>query len=184
MKKEENLSLETKERDKIKRTSFISKERQIRLLKFAIVSTGGFGLTVLFVFLSFLVLDIYFVRENTIFSIWFLPITSVHIATLIAIIIVMIYNYIINKIWTFRKQDQMAEFNITIQFIKFAIVGASGTLINLGLVHLFFVILEWNEYLAIAIGFIVSVLTNFILNDIWTFNPRFGKKRTDFEEEN
>jgi len=34
----------------------------------------------------------------------------------------------------------------------------------------------------IAIGFVVSVLSNFILNDIWTFNPRFGKPKKEIED--
>jgi putative flippase GtrA len=161
-----------------KKPSFLSKARQKRFVKFAVVSAGGFGLTELFVFLSLLVFDIYFLRDELLFRFWVFDIFTGHFALLISIIIVMIYNYLVNKIWTFRNQEQEAHFNTTVQFIKFAIVGASGTLVNYGLFHLIYVILGWNIYLATAIGFIVSVITNFILNDIWTFNPRFGKPKT------
>lgn len=81
--------------------------------------------------------------------------------------------------WTFRKQEKETEFKTVVQFIKFALVGASGTLINLGLVELTNGVFGWNYYLALTIGFVISVLTNFILNDIWTFNPKYGKKREE-----
>ena len=83
----------------------------------------------------------------------------------------------------FRKIEEKAQFNTIVQFIKFAIVGASGTVVNLGLTYLFATVLQWNDYLATAIGFIASVLSNFILNDIWTFNPKFAK-RIEAETEN
>jgi putative flippase GtrA len=172
--KEENA--EVRQEDK---TSFIDRARQIRLVKFAIVSSGGFGLTELFVFLSLLVFDLYFLREEILFRFWVFDVFTSHFALLVAIVIVMVYNYTINKIWTFRKQEQQAEFRVSVQFIKFAIVGASGALVNYGLFHLFFVVTDWNVYLATAIGFVVSVLTNFILNDLWTFNPKFGKEKNN-----
>ena len=114
-------------------------------------------------------------EDDFLFRILFYDVYKIIVAQFVAIIFVMVYNYFINKIWTFRKQEQEVDFNNLTQFIKFAIVGASGTFINLGLVHLFHITIGWNEYLATTIGFVVSVLTNFILNDIWTFNPRFGK---------
>ncbi|MCG3222401.1 MAG: GtrA family protein [Candidatus Heimdallarchaeota archaeon] len=165
---------EVRQEDK---TSFIDRARQIRLVKFAIVSTGGFGLTELFVFLSLLVFDLYFSREEILFRFWVFDVYTGHFALLVAIIIVMVYNYAINKIWTFRKQEQIADFRISLQFVRFAIVGASGALVNYGLFHLFFVVIGWNVFLATAIGFVVSVITNFIFNDLWTFNPKFGKEK-------
>ena len=155
------------------KTSFFNKARQIRLVKFAIVSTIGWGINEFIVFLMFLLLD-HYREDDFLFKIWFYDVYKVIVAQFVAIIFVVIYNYFINKIWTFRKQEQEVDFNSITQFLKFAIVGASGTLINLGLVHLFHITIEWNEYLATTIGFFVSVLTNFILNDIWTFNPKFG----------
>ncbi len=172
----EEVTNEDSEISTEEKTSVFDRERNLRLLKFAIVSGGGFGLTELFVFLSLLVFDIYYARDLILFRIWVFDIYTGHFALLIAIAIVMIYNYAINKIWTFRKVEKQADFKVPTQFIKFAIVGASGALVNYGLFHLFFVVIGWNVFVATAIGFIVSVLTNFILNDIWTFNPRFAKK--------
>ncbi|MHA1200574.1 MAG: GtrA family protein [Candidatus Heimdallarchaeaceae archaeon] len=161
--------------------TFFNKDRRLRMLKFTIVSSVGLGINYLILFLMLLLLDHYIV-EDDLFKIWFLTISKVLVAQAVAIAIVMVYNYIINKIWTFRKQEKEIEFNTVYQFIKFAVVGASGALINLGLVYLFHDTIGWNEYLAVTIGFVISVITNFILNDIWTFNPKFGKERTEEEK--
>ena len=158
------------------KSSFFDKERNLRLTKFVIVSLVGLGLNYLFLFLMMLILESAGLT-GVLFTVWFLNVSDVLVSQAVAIAIVMIYNYIINKIWTFRKQEKEVEFNTFRQFIKFAIVGASGTVINLGLVYVFYDLIGWNEYLAVTIGFVVSVLTNFILNDIWTFNPKFGKAR-------
>ncbi|MFW9852697.1 MAG: GtrA family protein [Candidatus Thorarchaeota archaeon] len=171
----ENEQIETSE--DTEKPSFLSKARQKRFVKFAIVSAIGWGINELIVFLMMLLLD-HFYTHDVLFTVWILDVEKILIAAGIAIVIVMIYNYFINKIWTFRKQEQMVDFATLPQFLKFALVGASGTVINLGLVHLFAVIIGWNDYLATTIGFVVSVITNFILNDIWTFNPRFGKPKT------
>ena len=163
--------------------SFFNKERRFRLIKFSLVSAVGLGIDYLIVFLMLLLFDHYFV-DDVFFKVWFLNVSKVLVSQAIAIVIVMLYNYIINKLWTFRKQEKETEFNTITQFIKFAVVGASGTIINLGLVYLFYDVIRWNEYIAVTIGFIVSVITNFILNDIWTFNPKFGKNINDEQLEN
>ncbi|MHA1202498.1 MAG: GtrA family protein [Candidatus Heimdallarchaeaceae archaeon] len=154
---------------------FMNKERETRAIKFLIVSLGGLGLNELFAFLSLLVLNAT-IEQDPVISFWIIDVHKVIIAGAVAIVFVMFYNYFINKIWTYRKQEKDTDFNSFRQFIKFAIVGAVGAVINLSLIHLFAVVIGWNEYLAFAIGFTVSVISNFIFNDIWTFNPKFGKK--------
>ncbi len=168
---------QTEDSEDTKKPSFLSKARQKRFVKFAVVSTVGWGINELIIFLMMLLLDNFF-TQDVLFTVWFLDVEKILIAAGVGIVIVMIYNYFINKIWTFRKQEQMVDFATLPQFLKFALVGASGTVVNLGLVHLFAVIIGWNDYLATTIGFVVSVVTNFILNDIWTFNPKFGKQKT------
>ena len=172
--------MESKEK-KEEKEPHLDKERRTRATKFFIVSLGGLGLNELFAFLSLLVLNAT-IEQDPVISFWIIDIHKVIIAGAVAIVFVMFYNYIINKIWTYRKQEKDTEFNNFRQFIKFTIVGALGAVINLGLIHLIAVILSWNEYLAFAIGFIVSVISNFIFNDIWTFNPKFGKIRETAED--
>ncbi|MHA1685406.1 MAG: GtrA family protein [Candidatus Heimdallarchaeaceae archaeon] len=159
----------------------LKRHRLTRLWKFALVSTVGLGINQLIVFIGIKLLSL--IKEQDplfilpLFNWQKIDIDKVVVAEFFAIIVVTLYNYIVNKIWTFREVEQVAEFNTLVQFIKFAIVGASGTIVNLGLVYVFATLAGWNDYLATAIGFTVSVFTNFILNDIWTFNPKFSKKK-------
>ncbi len=64
------------------------------------------------------------------------------------------------------------------RFIKFCLVGASGVPVNLLLVWVGFNYLfislggRLQVTLASALGFLISVFTNFLLNDIWTWADR------------
>ena len=64
------------------------------------------------------------------------------------------------------------------RFIKFGVVGASGVLVNMGIFALFAeIVLVGQEdatrhVLAGTMGVIVSILTNFLLNDAWTWRDR------------
>lgn len=72
------------------------------------------------------------------------------------------------------------------QFIKFCFVGASGVVVNLAVFNA--TLLLWRmaaggtsppaaEYLGNALGFILSVLTNYYLNRRWTFRSSGAVKR-------
>lgn len=75
------------------------------------------------------------------------------------------------------------------QFVKFAIVGGLGTLVNLAVLRLILLAWELNaqttplsvEILASALAFLVAVVNNFLLNRWWTFRStgpahlEFGK---------
>lgn len=64
------------------------------------------------------------------------------------------------------------------RFIKFCLVGASGVPVNLGCTWLalttFLSGLDEGlaKALAVAFGIVVSIFTNFLLNDIWTWRDR------------
>jgi len=59
-------------------------------------------------------------------------------------------------------------------FIKFSLVGLSGVAVNLGVFTLL-VLSGINKYLASPIAIEISIISNFILNNYWTF--RWRKKR-------
>ena len=60
------------------------------------------------------------------------------------------------------------------RFVKFGLVGSSGVVVNLGVVWL---TLFWTDdaSLASGAGIMVSVFTNFLLNDSWTWGDRTKK---------
>jgi putative flippase GtrA len=66
------------------------------------------------------------------------------------------------------------------QFIKFVVVGGTGTLVNLGVFQLLVWLYErasggsaglFNQ-IAVGIAFCVAVTSNFLLNRFWTFRHR------------
>ena len=71
------------------------------------------------------------------------------------------------------------------RFLRFAVVGVSGIAVNLGFMALGRVIFSGlgaapSEFAASGLGIVVSIFTNFILNDLWTWGDREkGTRRRD-----
>ena len=62
-------------------------------------------------------------------------------------------------------------------FLRFAVVGASGSVVNLGMFSA-----GWhaglNKYVASAVAVEVSIIWNFLLNNYWTFKDRKTRDKT------
>ncbi|MBQ7062075.1 MAG: GtrA family protein [Bacteroidales bacterium] len=56
-----------------------------------------------------------------------------------------------------------------LRFLRFCVVGASGTAIDFGLTWLCKEVLKIPKFLSNAIGFVVAATSNYILNRIWTW---------------
>ena len=84
-----------------------------------------------------------------------------------AILVTTIWNFIINKLWTFRLQGD--EKTLTVQTTQYMIVGAIGAVENLSIYGILTTFLFIKPIAAEIIALIVSVLSNFILNNYWTF---------------
>ncbi len=65
-------------------------------------------------------------------------------------------------------------------FFKYAIVGCTGTAIDLGTLYIFVDFLHLNLLLSTAISFILAVINNFILNKYWTFQNKSSNIRKQF----
>lgn len=80
-----------------------------------------------------------------------------------------IVEFIINA-WWIRLQSSKT-------FIKFALVGATGVVVNLGA---FTLLLNagMNKFLASPIAIELSIISNFLLNNYWTFRWRRTRDRT------
>ena len=64
--------------------------------------------------------------------------------------------------------------NEKIRFTKFAIVGASGVIVNNGLLWLLVEFTGLPFYLCSIIAIETSIITNFLLNDAWTWRDKRG----------
>lgn len=58
---------------------------------------------------------------------------------------------------------------ILMRFVRFGIVGCSGTLVDFGVTWLCKEKLRWNKYLSNSIGFILAATNNYVWNRLWTF---------------
>ena len=157
--------------DSEKKKKSLNPQIKRRFIRFSIVSLGGLAINELIIFIMLKILN-QIAEEDLLFTIEKIKIEKIIISTFLAIIIVTIYNFVLNKIWTFKEKEEGIEVNVFTQFIKFSIVGASGTLVNLGVVYLLATIMNINEYVSTSIAFILSVINNYIFNEIWTFNVK------------
>jgi dolichol-phosphate mannosyltransferase len=66
------------------------------------------------------------------------------------------------------------------RFIKFISVGVSGTGVNEGVLSLVATFTNWNAKLQLIPGIEVSIVTNFLLNDFFTFADRRRGKAGSF----
>lgn len=66
----------------------------------------------------------------------------------------------------------MARTGELFRFLKFIGVGISGTAVNLGVLRLVTALTQWNPKVQLIPGIEVSIITNFLLNDYFTFADR------------
>ncbi|MHA2093224.1 MAG: GtrA family protein [Candidatus Hodarchaeales archaeon] len=63
------------------------------------------------------------------------------------------------------------EIQTITQFIKFALVGATGTLISLSILYSLTELLSFQYWMALPIGYFIGITNNFLLNRRFTFLP-------------
>jgi dolichol-phosphate mannosyltransferase len=56
--------------------------------------------------------------------------------------------------------------------LKFSIVGASGVLMNMGMLFFLTEVLNLFYLVSSILAIEISIITNFILNDLWTWHDR------------
>lgn len=73
------------------------------------------------------------------------------------------------------------------RLVKFGVVGGSGVVVNLGVFWIFFTLLSGSALeegtrhtLSNGAGVLVSIFTNFLLNDSWTWGDRIKGERQDW----
>jgi dolichol-phosphate mannosyltransferase len=66
------------------------------------------------------------------------------------------------------------------RFVKFIAVGLTGTAVNLGVLKLVTTFSGWNDKIQLIPGIEVSIITNFLLNDFFTFADRRTGKTASF----
>lgn len=72
--------------------------------------------------------------------------------------------------------------DLFLKFVKFGVVGVSGVFVDFGITWLLRDKFKINQYFANSTGFMCAVLSNYVLNRLWTFHStdpsiaiQFGK---------
>lgn len=58
------------------------------------------------------------------------------------------------------------------KFLKFGVVGFSGVFVDFGITWLCREKIKLNQYLANSTGFLCAVVSNYVLNRVWTFHSQ------------
>lgn len=64
------------------------------------------------------------------------------------------------------------------RLLKFCIVGASGTIVNMGVLFLLSEYVRIQYFLSSLVAIELSILSNFYLNLLWTWGDRVGETST------
>lgn len=74
-----------------------------------------------------------------------------------------------------RLRGGIRELRNWLQLVRFAVVGASGYVVNLAVFSLAVHVVEIDYRAAAVLAFVISVANNFFWNRRWTFDARDGR---------
>jgi len=146
-----------------------------RLFKFTIVSLIGLGVNLAALALTEFVIGKITTVLDTEYVYWIFEFTIKGlIAIAMGIAAATTSNFILNKFWTFSgARDERAG----TQFIKYAIVGASGAVLKYVLTatftkqfHKVVPNIDNATLAASAFAFVITVIWNYMWNEVWTFD--------------
>lgn len=63
----------------------------------------------------------------------------------------------------------MIDKTLILKFLKFSVVGVSGTIVDFATTWFCKEKLRWNKYIANSLGFVLAATNNYIWNRVWTF---------------
>lgn len=86
------------------------------------------------------------------------------LSSTLGFILTVIVSYILNYFWTFESSQ-----NHIIALSRYVIVSVTGLLLNVGIMHLTVNILGWWYILGQATVSFVIPVTNFLMNNYWSF---------------
>ena len=73
------------------------------------------------------------------------------------------------------------KINVSVQFVKFGLVGISNTIVTAVVIWLMLKIFGFNDFTANIIGYIAGLTNSFIWNRKWTFQSNLKTKETVFK---
>ena len=133
--------------------------------RFGVVGAGGFLLNLaVFNLLLFTVFDSERIHEGPL------------LANIVATIVAIVFNWVGNRLWTFREHRGK---QLLREGIEFSVVSIGGLLIGLGCLWVSHYALGYTSKLADnissnVIGLALGTVFRFVLYRLWVFSPRRG----------
>lgn len=69
------------------------------------------------------------------------------------------------------------DFQLLKKFLRYNLVGITGTIIYLFSLFIFVQIIHWQPVLSAIISFLLNIICNFILNHRWVFTTHYSKSK-------
>lgn len=69
---------------------------------------------------------------------------------------------------------------LSVQFIRYAVVGGIATCVDWGIFYLFEAVLRTHYLIALVVAFMTGITVNFILSKLWVFNAGRYQLRKEF----
>lgn len=91
--------------------------------------------------------------------------TNRYVANSVGFSAAAIFNYLLNKAWTFHSDNK----NVTLEFATFMGIAIIGLLINNFIVYLLNEKLNLNFYFSKLIAICIVTIWNFLMNNYFTF---------------
>lgn len=93
-----------------------------------------------------------------------------------AFVVAVTNNFVLNRIWTFRKQGAR-EYHAGFQAARFFAVSVAALGVNLLILALLLYVVELPEILAQGVAIAAATPVNFIGNKLWTFGTDHARSR-------
>lgn len=91
------------------------------------------------------------------------------ISSTIGFILTLIVSYILNYFWTFASSQAHSR-----AIFRYAVVSISGLLLNAIIMYITVNILDWHYVLGQTVVIFVIPITNFALNNWWSFRESYN----------
>jgi dolichol-phosphate mannosyltransferase len=130
----------------------------IRFLKFGMV--GGLGI---------------FVNSALLYAGYDLLGFSLNIASPVAIVIAIFFNFNLNNFWTWKERRMTVTSTFVRRMGRYYLSAALGAVINYGVLILCVRYLAVYYLIANLLGILLGTVSNFLCSEFWVFSERVAK---------
>lgn len=109
-------------------------------------------------------------------KLFFISLDRLLIASIISIELSIIFNFICHENWTFR--ERLHKSLAIIRFFKFNLTSIASPIIQLASILFFAKILHLHEQIGLAVGVIIGLFFNYLINILWIWKAHPANSST------